>query len=131
MRLVALIPLAALPLLAACATPQDSCISSVTRQGRVLESLVNETRGNLARGYAIDERQEVRNQRRLCRARNSEGEIVSGFCNRPVVTTRREAEAINLEEERAVLEQLLLRQEQQRAAEAAAIAQCRARYPQA
>ena len=43
-----------LPLvLAACATPRESCLSSVGQQGRVIDALISQTRGNVARGYAI------------------------------------------------------------------------------
>ena len=46
--------------LAACATPREQCIGQATRDLRVLNSLIAETQGNLARGYAIEEQQEVR-----------------------------------------------------------------------
>lgn len=45
--------LAALLLLTACGTPQEQCISGVTRDQRVVERLIRETEGNLARGYAV------------------------------------------------------------------------------
>ena len=53
-----------LPLvLAACATPRESCLSSVGQQGRVIDALISQTRGNVARGYAIEEREELRTRR--------------------------------------------------------------------
>lgn len=45
--------LTALLLLTACGTPQEQCISGVTRDQRVVERLIRETEGNLARGYAL------------------------------------------------------------------------------
>ena len=66
--------------LAACATPREQCIDDVTRNTRVLSSLINETRGNLARGYALEERQDVRTVRGTCRGRNEEGELFTFSC---------------------------------------------------
>lgn len=49
-----LILLAALPLLAACATPREQCLVSATRELTLIDSLIAETQGNLQRGYAVD-----------------------------------------------------------------------------
>ncbi len=38
--------------LAACGTPQQRCIASVTRDLRVVDRLIGESEANLARGYA-------------------------------------------------------------------------------
>ncbi|MEZ5912681.1 MAG: hypothetical protein R3D84_11060 [Paracoccaceae bacterium] len=45
-----------LPLLAACATPQQSCIASATRDIRVLDGLIARAEVDLARGYTVEER---------------------------------------------------------------------------
>ena len=45
----------ALLVLAACGTPQEQCINRATRETRTLQSLLAETEGNLARGYAWEE----------------------------------------------------------------------------
>ena len=72
-----------LPLvLAACATPRESCLSSVGQQGRVIDALISQTRGNVARGYAIEEREELRTRRELCEFRRDDGSIGRRFCNR-------------------------------------------------
>ena len=39
--------------LAACGTPQQQCIGTVTQDLRVVDQLITETQGNLARGYAF------------------------------------------------------------------------------
>lgn len=53
-RLTALAPhLALCLLLAACGTPQDRCISGVTRDLRVVDGLIADTEATLARGYAV------------------------------------------------------------------------------
>lgn len=46
-------------LLAACATPQQRCISEVTRDLRVVDDLIAQTRLNLQRGYGVRERTDV------------------------------------------------------------------------
>lgn len=44
-----------LPLLAACATPQEQCINRETRDLRTVEKLIAETSLNLSRGYGMEE----------------------------------------------------------------------------
>lgn len=41
--------------LTACGTPQEQCIARETRNLRVVDKLIAETEGNLARGYAFEE----------------------------------------------------------------------------
>ncbi len=40
-------------LLAACGTPQERCISDVTRELRVVDRLIADSQANLSRGYAL------------------------------------------------------------------------------
>jgi hypothetical protein len=40
--------------LAACGTPQEQCINGLTRDLRVVDRLIAEIEGNLARGYAFE-----------------------------------------------------------------------------
>ncbi len=121
-----------LPLLvAACQTPRESCISAVTREGRVIDGLIAETRGNLARGYAIEERQELETRREFCEVRNDEGTVIGrSFCDRSEVDTVRVPVTIDLEAERVKLDQLLLRQSRLDQAQQAAIGQCVALNPE-
>ena len=120
-----------LPLvLAACATPRESCLSSVSREGRVLDALIAQTRGNVTRGYAIEEREELRTRRQLCEFRRDDGSIGRRFCNRTTAEDVRVPVTIDIEAEKVKLDQLLARREAQARSEAAARAQCVARYPQ-
>lgn len=41
--------------LAACGTPQQQCISQVSRDLRIVEEFIAESEANLARGYALGE----------------------------------------------------------------------------
>lgn len=47
--------LLALPLLAACATPRETCLGAATQNLRVVDSLIAEVQANLQRGFAIRE----------------------------------------------------------------------------
>ncbi len=120
-----------LPLLVtACATPREACISSVTREMRVLDRLIVETRQNLTRGYALEERQQIRTVPATCERRSQRGFITEYDCTRTETTTRREPVAIDLNAERAKLESLEERQAQNQSNAQSGIAQCIAANPE-
>ncbi|WP_341366632.1 hypothetical protein [Yoonia sp. BS5-3] len=122
-----LLPLVALT---ACATPREQCIADVTRDTRILSSLINETEANLARGYALDERREVRTITRTCRGETSEGEAFSFPCKDTRTVTTTQPVAIDLEAEAAKLESLRERFELVQAGSNQAVAQCIAVHPE-
>lgn len=80
-------------LLAACGTPQERCISKHTREYRSVSSLLAEVEGNLARGYAWEERQVVREQFTQCRDvwrdKNGNAQVHYRPCWREYVDTER------------------------------------------
>lgn len=125
-RLLFLAPFA---LLAAC-SEQDICISNATSQLRTINALVAETRGNLARGYAIEERQELRERRYVCSIENSDGTTSSRFCTDTEVITRDVPVAIDLNAERAKLESLVERQAVEQRRADAAVRQCQIQFPE-
>ena len=127
MRLFAL---ALLPLVAACATPREACIGSVTKQSRVIDRLVVETRANIKRGFAIETQQEVREVMRPCEIEQPDGTIIRTQCERVDVRDKRVPVAIDLNAEKAKLASLEERQRQLRANAQAAIQQCVAANPQ-
>ncbi|KQI72423.1 hypothetical protein AN191_08905 [Loktanella sp. 5RATIMAR09] len=116
--------------LTACATPREQCISEVTRDTRILSSLINETRANLARGYAIEQEQDVRTIRRTCRGRNDDGTTFTFRCDETDTFTTSVPVAIDLNAERAKLESLEERFKQSQAASNQAVAQCIALHPE-
>jgi hypothetical protein len=122
-----ILPLVAL---AACATPREQCIGNVTRDTRVLSSLVNETQGNLARGYALEERQDVRTLRRTCRGRNEDGTTFTFRCDETETFTTTVPVAIDLNAERAKLASLEERFAQTQSSSNQAVAQCIAVHPE-
>lgn len=122
-----IVPLLAL---AACATPREQCISNVTRDARVLATLISETQGNLARGYALEQQQELRTVRTLCRGRDAQGNSFSFACNESETINTTVPVAIDLNAERAKLASLQERQAQAQAAADRGVAQCIAVHPE-
>jgi len=84
----------ALPLLlGACGTPQERCIDRNTGEYRTVSRLLAEVEGNLARGYAWEERQIVRDRltqcRRVVRDRDGNAHVFHEPCWREYVDTER------------------------------------------
>ena len=125
-----LIALAPIALLAACATPQQQCLTNVTQELRVNAFLITQTQGNLNRGYGIDREQRVSSGVDMCRERDRDGTISTTLCRTTQVRDVNVPQAINLDVERKTLDQLLARRAVLERQTAAAIAQCRALYPQ-
>jgi hypothetical protein len=129
-------PVAALALLSAlaltaCETPRESCINQASRELRIVESLIAETRCNLDRGYAIEREQDVRVVRDFCRVRDEEeGDIDLVRCNRTEVDEVERPVTIDLAQERVKLEQLLERREGLAAEQSARLRACVATYPE-
>ena len=126
-RALIILPLLAL---AACATPREQCISGATRDARVLGSLISETQGNLARGYALEQRQEIRTVRGSCQGRNADGSTFVFSCDETETVNVSVPVAIDLNAERAKLASLQERFVQTQAASDQAIAQCIAVHPE-
>ncbi|WP_296423150.1 hypothetical protein [Yoonia sp.] len=121
-----------LPLLVlvACATPREACINDAIRDVRILDALIVQTRGNLARGYALEERQDVRTLRRTCRGRNEDGSTFIYRCDEVETFTTTVPVAIDLNAEREKLVSLEERQRQNRINADTAVGQCIAIHPE-
>ena len=126
----ALFALAPIALLAACASPQQQCLTNVTKELRVNAFLIAQTQANLDRGYAIDRQQRVSRGFDMCRERDRDGTVSTTLCRTTQVRDVNVPQAINLEVERDTLDQLLARRANLEKQAAAATAQCRALYPE-
>jgi len=124
------IALPAILALTACATPRESCIAAANRDGRVVNALIAETRGNIARGFAVAERQEIRVKTTTCEAEGDDGVVLTFECEETDTVTVREPVAIDLNAERAKLASLEERQRQNAINAQAAIQQCIAANPE-
>ncbi|WP_347311295.1 hypothetical protein [Defluviimonas sp. SAOS-178_SWC] len=115
-------------LVAACGTPQEQCIRTATRELRTLDRLIAETEANLARGYTYEEHEIMRHEWTRC------DDWVRGtpvrMCFEPVWDTVRRPVAIDPEAETRKLEGLQARRKALGRQADAAIAACRARYPE-
>ncbi|CAM3074220.1 hypothetical protein PANO111632_01530 [Paracoccus nototheniae] len=124
----------ALPL-AACGTPQERCIDRNTSEYRTVSSLLAEVEGNLSRGYAWEERQVVRTRfeqcRRVYRDRNGQQHVTTYGCWRDVVDNERYRVPIDPAAETRKRDGLVERQAALTRGANAAVAACRAAYPEA
>ena len=118
--------LPALAILAACATPQEQCINTASSQVRTMQSLINTTEGNIARGYAIHRSQEPYEVLDVCY--DADGKAYS--CFHTEYRTKETPVAIDVAEERRKLAQLKRRLPAERRKMDAAIANCRIQFPE-
>lgn len=123
------VTLALLPLVAACSTPREACLASVSQDQRVLAQLISETRGNVNRGYAVEVRQKVREVRRTCTSKLPDGTELRTRCKEVDVRDVRVPVAIDLNAERRKLASLEERQQQMRSNTEIARQQCIAANP--
>lgn len=134
-RNTALAAVVALPLLvAACGTPQDRCISRNTGEYRAVSRLLAEVEGNLARGYAWEERQVIRDRLTQCRAyaRDRDGRVVATYqpCWRDYVDVERYRVPIDPAAERRKRDNLAARQAALAGRADAVVQACRAAFPE-
>ncbi|HWL56058.1 MAG TPA: hypothetical protein VNQ78_05200 [Paracoccus sp. (in: a-proteobacteria)] len=122
-------------LIAACGTPQERCISRNTNEYRAVSRLLAEVEGNLARGYAWEERQTVRTEWDQCyyRYRNRDGGWYTGYrpCLRDVTDTERYRVPIDPAAEARKRDNLVARKQALAPAARGAVAACKTAYPEA
>jgi hypothetical protein len=128
--------LATLVLLAACGTPQEQCIARETRDLRILDRLIVETEGNLARGYAIEEYTVEITVVGRCAAPGGFGPdgqkrpAVFEPCLRESEVTRTRPKAIDLGAERRKLLSMQAKRRDLARDAAEPIAACKAQFPE-
>ena len=120
--------------LAACGTPQERCISRNTSEYRAVSRLLAEVEGNLARGYAWEERQIVRTELDDCPYivvnDEGEGQIAYRSCLRDVVDTERYRVPIDPASETRKRDNLAARKAKLAPAAARAVDACKVAYPE-
>lgn len=121
-----------LPLLAiaACSTPREQCISNANGQLRTLDRLIDVASGNVQRGFALAEVQDVRVLRTTCQGTNQDGSTFRFPCEEIETFTRREPVSINIVEERVKLAQLQDQRDSAARDVAARTQQCIAIHPE-
>lgn len=121
----ALLSLILLAGLAGCVSPADQCRLDATRELRILDGLIAETRENLARGYALERRFEVITETYLCFDRENR----TMFCDHDRLVETERRLAIDPVSERRKLEGLETRRREEAGRAATALAACDARFP--
>ena len=116
----------ALLTLAACVTPQESCISQVYGPSRALQAQIATAEGNIARGYAIHSQNVPYTYVGTCF--NDEGAPYD--CQMNGTRVRESPVSIDLTEERRKLARLKRDLATAQAGLAAQVAQCRLAYPE-
>lgn len=106
--------------LAACASPQERCVADATKDLRVVNGLIAETRANLDRGYSIETVVEPRIGIAFCTGRRSN--VV--FCTESEQTLRDQPVAIDLGAEQQKLDGLLAKRGELEVRARRALAQC-------
>ena len=117
--------LALLPL-AACATPLERCIASVTKELRVLSGLISVTQANINRGYAVVTENYFVTFEQVCG--EVEGEKV--YCDVPVAKSRDVPVAIDLNVEQAKLNSLVAKRAELADRAEAEIENCKIQHPE-
>ena len=111
-------------LLAACASPEETCRQRAVEDVRILEALIEETEGNIERGYAIES--EVVNAVDLQLCLGQPERLL--FCNRTGTTAVENPVAIDIRAERQKLKTLQERLIEAEARAAYDLAQCDASF---
>jgi hypothetical protein len=127
-------PALVLPLLLAlmaCATPKERCITNAAPDLPVLDALIAETQGNLARGYAYADVVVQTPVWVECAALLSDGTYAAKpkLCMGSAPTTLRKAVAIDLTAEADKLASMQARRAAMEAQAQPAFAQCQAQFP--
>ncbi len=115
--------LGTLALLAGCAGSQDRCIRSASRDLRTIDALIQETEGNIARGYAY-ETVPINVSVGVSYCGYSWGNVGVGICAGNNTGTTRQAVAIDLGEEQKKLAELRRKRSEIATATAPAVAAC-------
>jgi hypothetical protein len=119
-------------ILTGCATPQERCINTATRDMRVVDQLIAESMATLTRGYALESQTIYRTDFADCtpRATAEYPNPKPKMCMVEVPETVTKPKAVDLAAERAKLRGLEAKSAEQSTAAAQVIAQCRAQYPE-
>lgn len=134
-RNITFVAVTVIPLfLAACGTPQERCINRNTDEFRTVSRLLAEVEGNLARGYAWEERQVVRDRLTQCRTvyRDKDGNARIGYepCWRDYVDTERYRVPIDPAAEERKRTNLSARKEALSGRAAQVVEACKAAFPE-
>ncbi|QDC08947.1 hypothetical protein FHY55_06680 [Oceanicola sp. D3] len=122
------LPLLLIPLAAACATPREACENRATKDLRVMNELIAETRANVDRGYAIEREPYVATSFQMCVGSAKENVGIK-WCHRPETRYRNKQVAIDPGAEQRKLRNMITKRDQLQREASAKIAACKRAYP--
>ena len=121
-------------IVAACGTPQEQCIDRNTSEYRTVSRLLADVEGNLARGYAWEEREVTRQEWDDCptvvRDKKDNSTVVNRPCLRNTVDTERYRVPIDPDAETRKADYLAARKARLARSAATAVDACKAAYPE-
>jgi len=124
----------ALLMLAACGTPQERCISGVTRDLRIVDKLIGQSQQNLARGYAMEDVVQYDTRWAQCSAGVAATATTPAqpprMCLEDYSYTVAQPKSINLADERVKLTEMQKKRRELAKEADPAIAQCRLEHPE-
>ncbi len=124
--------LGSLALLTACGTPQEQCIRANTRDLQVVDRLIRETEGNLARGYGYETA--IKHEPRWIdctpRPTTANPTPAADLCFEQVPVSVRKEVAVDLTAEKAKLASMKTKRTSLSKAAKGVIAQCKAKHPE-
>lgn len=133
-----LTPLLALPLaLAACATPQERCISRVTGDLRTLDGLIADSRANLSRGFGYETHEVQRTRwvqcydRDIVRDKHGNRQVITvpRMCLDDYIDTVERPVSIDLKAEQSKLDAMVKKRAELAKRADSGVAACRVQYP--
>lgn len=124
--------LALVPIVAACASPRQSCENAALKDLQTIDALIAETEQNIARGYGIEVETVRSTTFRYCLGKRSGGRSSVGviFCNEPEFRTVERPVALDMAEEEAKLRSLRTKRVSTAKEAAQGLAQCRRQFPE-
>jgi hypothetical protein len=126
-----LVALTLAALVAACATPQQQCVSAATKELAALQKAIATAEGNIARGYAIHRQTISRQVADICyRSDPDTGERLPYSCIDTEFETIETPVPIDVRAEQEKLAGYRAALPPLEARSSAAVAQCRALYPE-
>lgn len=121
-------------LIASCSTPLERCVGRYTSEYHNVTKLLSEVEGNLARGYAWDERQVMREHFTQCREirrdKNGDPKVVHRPCWREYTETQRYRVPIDPVTEERKRDGLVKRQAALREQVQPYVAACKQAFPE-
>lgn len=132
MKTSVLVLFGGLALLTACGTPQEQCISANTRDLQVIDRLIGETEGNIARGYGYETVTDYQPRWIDCTPRPTDADPTpkAQMCFEDVPVTVRKTVALDLNAEAAKLKSMKAKRTTLANSAKSVIAQCKAKYPE-